>query len=46
MLQFPIAKWIDNDPNCDGEYDRWDSKMFGYHALEFAPKMKSAAVEA
>ena len=33
-LQFPVYKWIDNYPNCDGEYDRWDSVIVGYHALE------------
>lgn len=24
-LYFPIVKWIDNYPNCDGEHDRWDT---------------------
>lgn len=32
-LQFPIYEWIDNYPNCDGEYDRWDTKKVGVHTL-------------
>lgn len=32
-LQFPIYEWIDNYPNCDGEYDRWDSRKVGAHTL-------------
>ena len=23
IAEFPITKWIDHYPNCDGEYDRW-----------------------
>lgn len=23
-IRFPITKTVDNYPNCDGEYDRWD----------------------
>lgn len=34
-LEFPIVKWIDNYPNCDGEYDRWDSVKVGCHILKF-----------
>ncbi len=34
-LKFPIVKWIDNYPNCDGEHDRWDTKTIGYHTLVF-----------
>lgn len=32
-LRFPICQWIDNYPHCDGEHDRWDSKIVGYHTL-------------
>ena len=32
-LQFPIYEWIDNYPNCDGEYDRWDTRKIGAHTL-------------
>ena len=32
-LQFPIYEWIDNYPNCDGEHDRWDTRIVGYHTL-------------
>lgn len=32
-LQFPVYEWIDNYPNCDGEYDRWDTKKVGVHTL-------------
>lgn len=29
---FPIYKWIDRYPNCDGEYDRWETGKIGEHA--------------
>lgn len=32
-LSFPICQWIDNYPHCDGEYDRWDKKILGFHTL-------------
>ena len=35
LLKFPIVEWIDNYPHCDGEHDRWDSKIIGYHKLVF-----------
>ena len=35
MLKFPLVEWIDNYPHCDGEHDRWDSKIIGYHNLVF-----------
>lgn len=34
-LKFPVVEWIDNYPNCDGEYDRWDTKTIGYHTIKF-----------
>ena len=37
QLRFPVVQWIDNYPNCDGEHDRWDSRIVGYHTVEFDP---------
>ena len=34
-IGFAICEWIDNYPNCDGEHDRWDSKIIGYHTVNF-----------
>ena len=36
VVQFPIYKWIDNYPNCDGEHDRWDTVKIGEHTLELS----------
>ena len=33
ILHFPIYEWIDNYPHCDGEHDRWDTRIIGFHAL-------------
>ena len=30
VLKFPIVEWIENYPNCDGEHDRWDTKLLGW----------------
>lgn len=35
VIEFPIVRWIDNYPNCDGEYDRWDSKIVGYRTVTY-----------
>ena len=35
IFKFPIVEWIDNYPNCDGEYDRWDSRIIGYNTVTF-----------
>ena len=35
IIGFPIVKWIDNYPNCDGEHDRWDSVIIGYNTVNF-----------
>lgn len=32
-LRFPLYQWIDNYPHCDGEHDRWDTKIVGFHTL-------------
>lgn len=32
-LRFPVYQWIDHYPNCDGEHDRWDTRIVGYHTL-------------
>ena len=29
ILQLPEYEWIDHYPNCDGESDRWDTKIIG-----------------
>ncbi len=34
-IQFPIYEWIDNYPHCDGEYDRWDTRIVGYHTVTY-----------
>lgn len=26
-LRFPVYQWIDNYPHCDGEHDRWDTRL-------------------
>ena len=38
ILRFPVVKWIDNYPNCDGEHDRWDSVIIGYNTLTYNRK--------
>lgn len=35
VLKLPIVEWVDNYPNCDGEYDRWDTKTIGYNILKY-----------
>ena len=35
LLRFSVVEWIDNYPNCDGEHDRWDSRIIGYNTLTF-----------
>lgn len=35
IISFPICEWIDNYPNCDGEHDRWDSRIIGYNDVVF-----------
>ncbi len=39
-LHFPIVEWIDNYPNCDGEFDRWDTQVIGHHIVKFDPKKR------
>ena len=34
-IQFSIYEWIDNYPHCDGEHDRWDTRIVGYHTVAF-----------
>ena len=45
LLNFPIVKWIDNYPHCDGEHDRWDSQTIGWHKLTFNTKTKEFSIE-
>ena len=34
-ISFPVCEWIDNYPNCDGEHDRWDSRIIDYIDVRF-----------
>lgn len=34
-MEYPIVKWIDNYPHCDGEHDRWDLVTIGHHKVYF-----------
>lgn len=45
IIRFPIVKWIDNYPHCDGEHDRWDSKIIGYHTLKLDRLTNSVVCE-
>ena len=44
LFRFPIIEWIDNYPHCDGEHDRWDSKVIGYHTVTYTPTENKATV--
>lgn len=35
VLDFPLYKWIDNYPHCDGEHDRWDTVKIGCNTVTF-----------
>ena len=37
-ISFPVCEWIDNYPNCDGEHDRWDSRIIDYLDIRFDVK--------
>ena len=43
-LRFPIVKWIDNYPHCDGEHDRWDAVTIGYHTVKFDVNTRNAVL--
>lgn len=45
ILKFPVVEWIDNYPHCDGEHDRWDSRIIGWHVLRFDIRTKAFTVE-
>ncbi len=32
-IKFPIYEWIDNYPHCDGEHDRWDTKIIDFNTV-------------
>lgn len=34
-MEYPIVKWVDNYPHCDGEHDRWDMITIGCHKVYF-----------
>lgn len=44
ILKFPIVKWIDHYPHCDGEHDRWDSVIIGWHTLTFDMKTREYSI--
>lgn len=44
-LQFPFYSWKDNYPYCDGEGDRWDAYVTGYHAPIMLEVSTGALVE-
>ena len=35
IIGFVVCEWIDRYPHCDGEHDRWDTKIIGYNNVEF-----------
>ena len=45
LLKFPLIQWIDNYPHCDGEHDRWDTKIVGYHDLVFDLQTKQITLK-
>lgn len=45
IIRFPIVEWIDNYPHCDGEHDRWDSRIIGYHTLKLDRLTNSVVCE-
>ena len=44
-IGFADYEWIDNYPNCDGEYDRWDKRIIGYRTLKFSAADNSVTAE-
>ncbi len=44
-LKFPVYNWVDNYPHCDGEYDRWDTTVIGYHVMKFNLSDNSATID-
>lgn len=45
VLGFPVCEWIDHYPHCDGEYDRWDTVILGFHTLTFDLTANTTALE-
>ena len=35
IFKLPVCRWIDNYPHCDGESDRWDTEILGFHIYKF-----------
>lgn len=46
VLDFPIYRWIDNYPHCDGEHDRWDTVQIGSYTVRFDLKTHTVTTEA
>lgn len=40
IFNFPVYEWIDHYPHCDGEHDRWGTKITGYNSVTFDTKTK------
>ncbi len=45
ILKFPLYQWIDNYPHCDGEHDRWDTRIVGFHRMSFDLSSLSGSVQ-
>lgn len=43
-ISFPVCEWIDNYPNCDGEHDRWDSRIIDYIDIRFDMKEQEVII--
>ena len=44
-MKFPVYNWVDNYPHCDGEYDRWDTTVIGYHVMKFNLSDNSVTID-
>lgn len=45
ILEFPVYKYIDHYPHCDGEHDRWSQIQVDTWTLHFAIKPKEGIVK-
>ena len=44
-MRFPICKWIDNYPHCDGEHDRWDRVKIGERVMRYEVAAKEINIK-
>ncbi len=42
-LHFAVTEWVDNYPHCDGEHDRWETRLTGFNTLSFDPARNAIA---